>query len=529
VTTQRLRAPVDNGAVVAEPPLDRVGDLLSVNQHGLNTASTPILGRSFDEVRRHARQSLVAVARRHMEQSGEPLPAREDGPLFMAGHQPELFHPGVWLKNFALHGLARWYHGLAVNLIVDNDTAKTAALQVPTPATTAVPWPHALAVPYDHWSGEAPYEERTVADEELFASFADRASAALAGWNYQPLLQRFWVEVGKQTRRTPLLGERLTAARRALERSWGCHNLEVPVSRVCQTEPFAWFACHLLGELPRFHALYNACLRDYRRRNGLRSRHHPVPDLAEQDGWLEAPFWAWRVGQTRRGRLLVRHEGETIRLRVGPDDWPSLPLSTSGEGTVEAWLDLEQQGFKVRSRALTNTMYARLFLADLFLHGIGGGKYDELNDAIAQRFFGWQPPAFLVLSGTLWLPLPAYPVQANDVQRLGREMRDLHWNPQRHLEAATSNERHLQKWLAQKQAWIARQPANAAQRRERFTTLRELNRLLQPALFDHAEHVRRQWEQAERQLQANAVLRRRDYAFCLYAENELRSFCTRFL
>ena len=51
-------------------------------------------------------------------------------------------------------------------------------------------------------------------------------------------------------------------------------------------------------------------------------------------------------------------------------------------------------------------MYARLFLADLFIHGIGGAKYDELTDELMRRFFKIEPPEFLTLTGTLLLPFP---------------------------------------------------------------------------------------------------------------------------
>ena len=48
-------------------------------------------------------------------------------------------------------------------------------------------------------------------------------------------------------------------------------------------------------------------------------------------------------------------------------------------------------------------MYARLVLSDLFLHGIGGAKYDQLTDLIIARFFGLQPPGFVTLSATVLL------------------------------------------------------------------------------------------------------------------------------
>ena len=47
-------------------------------------------------------------------------------------------------------------------------------------------------------------------------------------------------------------------------------------------------------------------------------------------------------------------------------------------------------------------MYARVVLGDLFLHGIGGGKYDELTDAIVGRFLGVAPPEFAVVTADAW-------------------------------------------------------------------------------------------------------------------------------
>jgi len=369
--------------------------------------------------------------------------------------------------------------------------------------------------------GEVPFEEREVADETLFTGFAEHVAQAMRDWDFTPLLGKYWAEVRRQAQHTRLLGERLARARRTLERSWGCHNLEVPVSRLCRTEPFAWFACHLLSELPRFHAVYNEVVRDYRRRHRLKSQNHPVPDLATEGDWLETPFWAWRAGQARRGRLLARIRAGKIELRVGAENLPALTLHAA----PNLWMDLETQGFKVRSRALTNTLYARLFVADLFIHGIGGGRYDELTDQIIRRFYGLEPPRFLVLSATRLLPLPAYPIQPSEVRRLERLARDLECNPQRYLSSAPSP---IQELVAEKQTWITLEPKNGQDRRRRFEALRTLTRQLRPHLADRLRDTRHQFVENDRRLQANAILRRRDYAFCLFPEESLRPFVTQF-
>ena len=202
--------------------------------------------------------------------------------------------------------------------------------------------------------------------------------------------------------------------RRAREAEWGVRNAEVPLSGVCETEAFLWFASHLLAHLPRFREVHNAALGRYRAAYGIRSRHHPVPDLAVDGDWLEAPFWAWRRERPRRRPLLARQvDPKRMELRIAGEDEPliELPLGPDREAccAVERLRELPALGVRLRTRALTTTMFARCLLGDLFIHGIGGAKYDELGDEISRGFFGVEPPAFLTLSLTLWPGLPDDP------------------------------------------------------------------------------------------------------------------------
>jgi hypothetical protein len=521
-----LAAPPEDGAVFALPPLERCGELLAENARRLER-DVEIGGLSLTELRQIARTSFLQEAAEYLRQADEPVPSIKGRCVLMGGHQPELFHPGVWLKNFALAGLARRYDAVAVNIIVDSDTMKSAHVRVPAPSDGQSPFPHLRTVAFDRWQGEVPYESCAVQDEAMFAGFADEAGAILKSWRLNALLPEYWQMALHQAPRTNLLGERLVAARRMLERSWGCHNLEVPISRLCRTESFARLTYHLLEALPLLHAVYNECVRAHRRLHRMRSRNHPVPDLAAEGDWLEVPLWAWRAGQKQRGRLFARRRIGVFELRAGGEAWPSLPADA--DRAVAALLDLFGQGFALRTRALLTAMYARLLLGDLFIHGIGGAKYDELTDRIMQRFFGIEPPHFVALSGTLRLPLPAYPVSSADRARLGREMRDLRFNPQRHLEEFASVSSSLGELAERKRRWIADRPDDSVRLRERHWELKELNRQMAP-YFDEA-HSRLGDESAlvNVKLHANAVLQRRDYAFCLYPESLIRPFCTQML
>jgi hypothetical protein len=516
-----LRAPREDRAVLADPPLSEAGKLLENNHHVFDRPDLVLLGRPFSELRRAARHAAVAAARAYLRQAGEPVPDGDAGELFVTGHQPELFHPGVWVKNFTLCALARRHRALSLNLIIDSDAPKITTLRVPVwnGNAGAESRPRLVQVPYDHWHGEPPYEERPVQNEALFAGFAKRVGLLTQNWNFEPLLPAFWEEVMIQARRTARLGERFAAARRVFERRWGCHNLEAPLSSLLTLEPAGFFICHVLADIDRFQGIYNEVVRDYRRRHGLRSRNHPVPDLMQEGDWLEAPFWAWQTGQKRRSRLFARIAGGAIQLRAGSQPWPSLSL----KDPVAGWQGLVAAGYKLRTRALTTTMFARLFLADLFMHGIGGGIYDEVTDEIIRRFYRIEPPPFLIVSATLLLPFPRMEVDEGACRQLAHTLRDLRWNPQRHLAEASSSDGIAE--LAQaKAAWIARACHDRAQRRQRFEAIRTLSRRLEPFLQKRERLLQARLQSCRAEAAANHVLGRRDFGFCLFPEPLLRDF-----
>ena len=180
------------------------------------------------------------------------------------------------------------------------------------------------------------------------------------------------------------------------------------------------------GALARYRALYK-----------IRSKNHPVAALGRQGDWLEAPLWAWRAAEPRRRPLLVRQRPKTMELRISGEDGPFLeiPLGPDREAccAVEALRELPGMGIRLRTRALMTTMFARLFVADLFVHGIGGAKYDELGDEIVRGFFRHEPPSFLTLSMTLHLGLPTTSATPESLREYRRHLRDLSWQPERYL------------------------------------------------------------------------------------------------
>ena len=157
-----------------------------------------------------------------------------------------------------------------------------------------------------------------------------------------------------------------------------------------------------------------------------------------------------------------------------------IPLAADRDAccAVEALQDLPGMGIRLRTRALTTTMFARYLVGDLFVHGIGGAKYDELGDEVARGFFGIEPPQFLTLSLTQWLGLDDDPATIDRMRAVERSIRDLDWNPDRHLPEPRPAETRAAveaKWLA-----IEGEIATRGQRVARMKAIRRANEALVP-------------------------------------------------
>ncbi len=528
----RIRAPRTHGAVESAPPLSQLPADVAANRGTFKRFDFKILGRDGLDLRKEAGRSAIQAAAAYHLRSGQPVEPSSFDSIVMAGHQPELFHPGVWVKNFALNGLAHATQSTPLNLIVDNDTVKATALRLPVQTEDQqTRLARVIQVPIDERTSETPYEEYEVRDEDLFRSLPERVEAHTSAWEFEPFLKSFWTELLRQSGRTKLLGERIAAARRHFEREWGCRNLEIPVSELNRTEPFAWFACDVLERLPAFRLHYNQSVETYRKQYGIRSHSHPVPNLGLERDWIEAPFWSWEHGQTRRGRLYARLTPDRIELRSDGTAWPSLPRPQAGNGTatVKAFLDSSRRGLQIRSRALTNTLYCRIFVGDYFLHGIGGGKYDEVTDALARAFYRVEPPSYGVLTATLLLPLQHWDATAQSVHELERRARDLEYNPERFFDNEQRFNELALRLTEEKRSLIEQSPGVQPAKKRRFLALRELNAKLAGFVSRDREHCAGLLESSRHEVSANAILDSRDYSFCLYPEAMLREFMTRFL
>jgi hypothetical protein len=518
-----LRAPQHDGQKLIYPQWSSLPDVVETNRRQLSSADCDLQGRRLSMLSSSARHTLVQRAinytRRYRDVSQRvlKLASSANTPFILSGHQPQLVHPGVWYKNFVLGGLARRLDGVGIHLLIDSDLCRSVSIRVPT---GSIDDPRVEAVAYDEPMPEVPYEERAIRDVTTLASFAQRVMTLVKPLVAAPIVDQMWPLVLERNPAQNNLGLRMAQGRHAYEESWHNDTLELPQSAVCRLPEFAWFVAHVLAHLPRFWAAHNDALAAYRRAHHLRNRAQPVPDLDEVDGWLESPFWIWSTSDPQRRPLFAHQSADEITLTDRHAHSIKFSLSAEVDATraVEQLLSLAGRGIKIRTRALTTTLFARLMLSDLFLHGIGGAKYDQVTDQIARQFFGFELPKFATVSATLRLPIPHPPVNAVSESELTQQMRQLRYHPERFATAngpaAPGKLSNVEQLVAAKRRWVETEKTSE-NARQRHAAITAANEALQPYVSGLRQEFEWQREELAHRKRANNLLDSREYSFCL--------------
>ena len=375
-------APKYDGALLVWPDAAGIADLTRANRAALDAADSVLIhGTPLPTLRREARAFVGH---------------REDVPLVATGHQCELHHPGVWVKNAVACAAATACGGVAYHFAVDTDAPKHLKLRWPggfdRPITDdarlhAAPWTGLLEPP-------SPAHLETL---------LDAAAKAEAGGTISPLVgdvlgqcRSFLVD--QRDAVAPLDLPAMTAnAQHKLDWSLGLDYRELLLSGVLEGEAWAAFVCHVAADATNFARAYNAALAEYRAGAGIDAgSDRPMPDL-EIGEEVELPFWLDDLNNGTRRRASVRRRGDGYELAAGfafgRDADPRSLL-----------LFLRRNRLRLTTRALSLTTFLRLCVCDLFVHGIGGGHYDQVADRLIASHFGIDPPGFAVATATLFHP-----------------------------------------------------------------------------------------------------------------------------
>lgn len=264
---------------------------------------------------------------------------RDDSqPLIANGHQTELYHPGVWVKDVLMNAIARKLNGQGLHLAVDTDAPKHLNLQWPGFSMPVTDDPRLITAP---WTGLL--DSPTPVHVKQLASAVARALGS--GGADEPMAGVFLDSMRRLSPETPSLSWALTNSIHLVDWELGLGHNALVTSPLWHSEPYLVFAHHLIAHAGAYAGDYNAALDDYRRRNGLRGSTRPMPDLTASPDACEIPFWLDALDVPARTRPSVRRCDEGWELVVSPEIRYVFRTQTDGwaaAASLNRWLRTHQ-------------------------------------------------------------------------------------------------------------------------------------------------------------------------------------------
>ena len=507
---RRIRAPQEHAATQHLPDAAEWRQLWDSNLERV-AAEGYFQHCELSDLRKNGREQITTAALRFTSRYRhvDSLKNHNADAIVMSGHQPALFHAGVWYKNFVISQIGKTANALAINLIVDNDICIAPTALIPARVDDSERFVFGR-LDYDSNSSVAAFEVRGIQDKQIFSTFGERGCRKISEFSASPILKRLWPHV-LSVADDGNLGLAIAKGRHKLEEEIGLNTLELPISSLAGTPAFTTLTREIFTRIAEFLEVYNAVAREYRLLNKIRSKTRPVPDLDQDQDWLETPFWVWNAASPVRRTLFVKLEGNQIVI----SDRHGIQTSVDRDCSNEEFHAELTTSLCVRPKALITTLFARLICSDLFVHGIGGAKYDQLTNEICRRFFRVKLPDYLTVSGTFLIQKQRPRISPTEIGALRNQIRRLDFHPERFVEAPNDEASLI---IEQKKDWL-RQDLPLGHRRLRHEGIENCNEQLQSYVSDTRFQLTSRLAKLQELLPTSQVLNSREFSFCFHDDS----------
>jgi len=540
-----FKVPQRNKQIFLSPSENNIGFLLEENKKIISQYSFKILNQPFKEVRENSRKRVVKEALKFSNKF-DPDIGEKINPsyqyIIQSGHQPVFFHPGIWIKNIFLNKLLKspvMDKSLGLNIVLDNDICKDLSFSLPTLSSTGNLTLEKVNFLSSNLTSNLPFEEYSFPSEKLITKFTQDVTSKLKLLESENknILNNFNIfaqclknssRLCNQKYKRGNLGEFLSVARRIYEKEIKPTCLEIPFSQICSSDEFLSFFLEITKNIETFSKIYNSKLDEYRKLFKIRTQAIPSPNLLIKKNLTEIPFWIWEEGGRRKKIYILREEEKNYLyndsygkiLIIEKDDCKSL---------LSLKRILKGKKLKIRPKALLLTLYNRLFVSDLFIHGLGGAKYDLVTDEIIREFFKTEPPRFLVASCTLHLNFKSSPSTSDSkISTLKKKIRDLEFNPERYVDelSFTKKEKDRIVKLAEKKNELIKKikkTLSSIEKRKISEEIKVINNFMGEKITPLKCGLDKKIEKEEEKIKQSKVNNFREFPYCFFSAKTLRN------
>jgi len=474
--------------------------------------------------RAKSREELLAIARDYtggLAAGGCPGGVCDN--IIATGHQPIWHHCGIWAKDLPACKLAKAVGGTALHLVLDHDICDIALM---LPERDGEGYWHLRRVEIESEQHKISVELRPPAGEARQKTFLKTVIAA----HPEAFCSKIWSEcrvfASNGPPRFKNVAHLVTYLQCVLKAALGLPMLYLPVSSLCQSRAFADFVVSIISNASAFAGCYNEGVA--KRTDGSKSGStKAIARLAfdESTGQVELPFRLISPDGIRTSLYVIGGNSDKIRIGANSKELGELDANHANKGDQLRDI-LNRHGYLVRPKAVPLTLFVRLYLADLFVHGVGGASYEPVTDYLIEHFYNIKPPGFAVATCTMRLPLAGTADSAeHDVSGLKHTLHRIKHNPEEYIAESTLAAEPAASLLQSKKELIAKATDSAAPtalRKTAWNSLSIINDRLYEYAADAAKMLQREAARAEKSRASDKVRTSREFFFGLFPEQRLR-------
>jgi hypothetical protein len=411
-------------------------------------------------------------------------------PVIATGHQPTLWHPGILAKDIAADAFAQHVGGSAMHVVVEHNTIEPLAIDFPTQRV------------------------KELSSQSLV--FGDTTESAILPPNRLPpidpaSIQRAIRGVGRAAVQITRAG--LDQVIEAFAQQVDPPNRSVQVSEViatlkrdCLNQPMHRLPTSQFvtqGFIERLLADPVGCVRAYNRA-ALAYPEAGIRPLYLGRDVVEAPLWAQGEGASTPVFVDLGGSKQPLIFTQGQ------ALDLTGNGAIQ----------NLRPRAITLSAIMRSELCDLFIHGTGGGVYDQVTERWWHDWTGEGLAPKAVVSADVYLPFDVPTATPGEHTRAQWFSHHLPHNVDRYAKSQDEQDAALS---AEKRALLDHMNHDRDKRRraKAFKRIHAINAELQRRYDVLIQSARRQAEDARMGVFNAQIARRRDWCFALYPEAQI--------
>lgn len=510
-TLQKLTIPEQKDIVFVSPDYSAWDRLLSENKCATQRVSH--LSRSRSELLRIAEDYTRTITG-----ASDFDGSREN--VIATGHQPIWHHCGVLAKNSIVSKFAKRV-GTGLHIVLDHDVCDT-AMVLPTSCGNGI-WGF-KRVEIECEQKCVPLEFRSPLKTEKMQALIN-AIAEIEGSHFCVDIWRQCIE--SNSKNIPALknvADSITFLQAKLNLALQLDMAYLPISRLSQSHSFIDFATSIIADAFDFVRCYNNAIANLTAETRIRNRR-PMPRLKidYSGNIVELPFWLVSP-EGKRSSLYVMPAKNKISIFTDCAVLGDLDSSDSDSGLMAELLSCCD--YRLRPKAVTLTLFVRLFLADWFVHGVGGASYESVTDDILKDYYGINELSFGIATATVTLPLSSCVDSVSDrTNQLRQQLRKIKYNPERFIENSLLRTETVGSLIIKKESLIRTtkdDSSNAETKRSAWESILEVNKDLLNYATQSQDILKTKLQLLKKKELSKCVLNHREYFFGLFPGDALR-------